>query len=196
MTICSPPHGAMQLGRMQYAPTDDATGGIAPALRRLSALCARRRLQPCVRYSCRCVIYICIYMPHPPCAVRHNMLVEPSDHHPGPVPLGTEPDGAMPRCRDTQGNVTQGVALGWDTLPLQGANASRRWAMTGLGRMQYAPTNRSTPSYNSIQSPKPHFKQNRKPETYAEREIFLISKKKNHPKFTPKPPPQAPQPTP
>jgi hypothetical protein len=32
----------------------------------------------------------------------------------------------------------------------------------------------------TIQSnpPKPQFKQNRKPETYAEREIFLISKKK------------------
>jgi hypothetical protein len=48
------------------------------------------------------------------------MLVEPSDHPPNPVPLGTEPDGAMPRCRDTQGDDTQGVALGWGTLPLQG----------------------------------------------------------------------------
>jgi hypothetical protein len=57
--------------------------------------------------------------------------------------------------------------------------------MTGFGRMQYAPTNHGGPSHNSIQSPKPHFKQNRKPETYAEREIFLISKKKSskiHPK--------------
>jgi hypothetical protein len=50
------------------------------------------------------------------------------------------------------------------------------------------PVNQSNP-------PKPQFKQNRKPETYAEREIFLISKKKiiqnspQNPRYKPHNPP-------
>jgi hypothetical protein len=53
------------------------------------------------------------------------------------------------------------------------------------------------PAHPTIQPnpPKPHFKQNRKPETYAKREIFLISKKKiiqnspQNPRYRPYNPP-------
>jgi hypothetical protein len=67
--------------------------GVGSSLRRMRGKApALRSVFPPMRD-----IYICIYLPRPPCAVRHNMLVEPSDHPPNPVPLGTEPDGAMPR---------------------------------------------------------------------------------------------------
>jgi hypothetical protein len=82
-----------------------------------------------------------------PCAVRHNMLVEPPDHPSASVPSGTEPDGAMGRCRDTQG-VHIPRATPWVTLP-------------GYHRPRYRGI---APSYKSIQSNKSQFRQERKAE--------------------------------